>query len=60
MIHFGFMAKVLDIKTAFLYGELEEEIYMKCPPDMKVMGRDTTSFWESVSLQPCASSKAVQ
>jgi hypothetical protein len=25
------MAKIIDIKTAFLYGDLEEEIYMDCP-----------------------------
>ena len=23
-------AKIIDISTAFLYGDLEEEIYMKC------------------------------
>ena len=25
MIHFGFLAKVIDIETAFLYGDLKEE-----------------------------------
>ena len=25
------MAKIVDIETAFLYGDLKEEIYMKCP-----------------------------
>ena len=24
-------AKIIDVLTAFLYGDLEEEIYMKCP-----------------------------
>ena len=35
MIHFGFLAKVVDVKTVFLYGYLEEEIYIECPPGMR-------------------------
>ena len=31
VINFGFLAKIVDVKTAFLYGDLEEEIYMECP-----------------------------
>jgi hypothetical protein len=30
-------AKIIDLLTAFLYGDLEEDIYMKCP---KVHGED--------------------
>ena len=40
MIHFGFMAKEDNVETAFLYGELEDEIYMKCPPRMKEVRKD--------------------
>ena len=29
IIHFGFSAKVVNVKTAFLYGDLEEEIYVE-------------------------------
>ena len=28
---FGWVAEIVDIETAFLYGDLEEEIYMRMP-----------------------------
>ena len=30
-IKYGWEAEIIDIKTAFLYGNLEEEIYLKIP-----------------------------
>ena len=30
----GLSAKIVDVETAFLYGDLEEEIYMECPARM--------------------------
>ena len=38
MILFRLLTKVIGIETAFLYGELEEEIYIKYPPGMKCVG----------------------
>ena len=34
MISQGLSAKIVDVETAFLYGNLEEEIYMECPTGM--------------------------
>ena len=40
VIHFGYLAKVINVKTAFLYGDLEEEIYMECHKAMSNMRKD--------------------
>ena len=34
VLYFGYLAIVADVETAFLYGDLEEEIYMECPQGM--------------------------
>ena len=34
MMYFGLTAKIVNVETAFLYGEIEEEIFMECPPGM--------------------------
>ena len=31
---FGLQAKIVDVETAFLYGSVEEELFMECPPGM--------------------------
>ena len=31
VLHFSYLAKIVDIGNTFLYGDLEEEIYMECP-----------------------------
>ena len=30
VLHFGYLAKTVGVETAFLYGDLEEEISMEC------------------------------
>ena len=37
---FGFFAKIVNVEATFLYGELEEEIYMECPHGMPDVGKD--------------------
>ena len=39
-LHFGYSAKIVDVETAFLYGDLEEEIYMECPQAMSDVTKD--------------------
>ena len=34
VLHFGYLAKIVDIETALLHGDLKEEIYMECPQGM--------------------------
>ena len=40
MIYFSLEAKIVDVETAFLYGKLEEEIYMECPQGMRDATKD--------------------
>ena len=40
VVHFGYSARIVNIKTAFLYGDLKEEIYMECPQGMAGVKKD--------------------
>ena len=40
VLHFGSLAKIIDEETIFLYGDLEEEIYMECPQSMSNIKND--------------------
>ena len=58
VIHFRYLAKRFKVNTTFLYGELEDEIYMEYPQGTSNVGKDdhvilNKRFW------PCSSSKAV-
>ena len=35
----------VDVKTAFLYGKLDEEIYMEQPEGFKIKGQEHKVFW---------------
>ena len=39
-LHFGYTAKIVNDEMAFLYGDLEEEIYMECPRGMADVKKD--------------------
>ena len=40
VLHFRYLAKIIDVETAFLYGDPEEEIYMECPQGMMDVKKD--------------------
>ena len=45
VIHFGYLAKIIDVETTFLYGDLKEENYMECPQGMSEVGQDNCIIW---------------
>ena len=40
VIHFGFSGKIVNVETAFLFQDWEEEIYMMCPQCMSNIKKD--------------------
>ena len=40
VILFRYSAEIVDVETAFLCGELDEEIYMETPEGMSDIGED--------------------
>ena len=50
MAIFLILAKIVNVKTAFLYGNLEEKIFMECSQGMKNMGKITALLWISASM----------
>ena len=40
VLYFGYLATIVDMETAFLYGDIEEEIYMECPQDTSDIKKD--------------------
>ena len=58
VIHFGYLAKIVDVDMASLYRNLEEEIYLECSQGMSDTKKVTASF-EQVHLWPCSSCMTV-
>ena len=40
VLHFGYSAKIVDKETAFLYRDLEEEIYIECSQGISNVKKD--------------------
>ena len=40
VIHFGLSAKITNVETIFLYGDLKEENFIECPQGMSDRGKD--------------------
>ena len=56
MMYFGLIAKVVDVETAFLYEELEEGIFVECPPGMVGVTKDDILTPDSLYLWISSSS----
>ena len=39
VLHFGIFAKIIDVETAFLYGDLELKICMECHQGIFKIGK---------------------
>ena len=48
ILHFNYLAKTVDFETAFLFGDLKEEIYMECTQGMSDVEKD-----DSIILNKC-------
>ena len=49
-IHFGFLAKIVDIKIAYLSGELEGYIYVESLQGMSGIGKDGSMVLNSAFM----------
>ena len=56
VIHFGYSAKIVNMETTYLYGELEEEIYMVSPRNVWCRKKWCHHF-KQVHLWPCSTRK---
>ena len=59
VLYFGYSGTIVDVETAFLYKDLEEEIYMECPKGMLNVKKVDCIIFKQVHLPPCPSSEAI-
>ena len=46
---YGLQTKIIDVETAFLYGDLEEEIFMECPRGLEgVTDEDALQLYQCI------------
>ena len=50
MVIYGCDTQIIDVEASFLYGNLEEEIYMECPPCMDKKDDEIPSKGQQVSV----------
>lgn len=43
----------MDVVTTFLHGHLDDEVYIKKPPDMNMKGKTMFSVRTTVERVPC-------
>ena len=59
VLHFGYLAKIVNVKTTFLYGDLEEEIYMECLQGMADVKKGWLHHLKKIHLWPHSISSAI-
>ena len=55
MIIYGLQGKLVDVKTAFLYGDLKEKVYINCPEGMIDVEDDEALLLQSTIYGPVQS-----
>ena len=49
-LHFSYLVETVNVENTFLYGNLEEEVYMESPHGISHVKRMTASFSTSASI----------
>ena len=65
VLNFGYLTKIVNVETAFLYRDLKEEIYMECPQGMTNVKNDdciilNKCIYHFVQVAPQYNKKAME